>query len=152
MAKKTEAEKNVERQNLKNVYEPNIRAMKSQRDSLVSEIEHLKMQKIFLDSNIQTMDSQYLELKKVVDFASSKYSNYDDLEGKYMKHVRSETDSITAHGDTCLTKMNHAGMVATAAQEKLNKKIETLQSDLTNLIREISDAQIQFQIALNSII
>lgn len=152
MGKKTEAEKNVERQNIKNIYEPNIKAMRGQRDALVSEIEHLTMQKIFLDSNVQSMNEEYLDFKKVIDVATVKYSDYDALKGNFMKYVQSETEAITGHGDTCIGKMNHAGMVADVAQTKLDKKIENLRSDLTNLLREISDAQILFQNALNSIV
>lgn len=152
MGKKTESEKNVERQNLRNVYEPNIKAMRGQRDALVSEIEHLTIQKILLDSNVQTMDDQYLELKKVIDVATITYSSYDDLQGNYMDYVVTETEAITGHGDNCLKKMNTAGMVAKTAQEKLNKKIDDLRSDLTSLLRDLSDTQILFQNALNSIV
>jgi hypothetical protein len=152
MVKKTEAEKSLERQNIRNVYEPHINAMRKQRDTLVSEIEHLTMQKILLDSNVQTMNEEYLDLKKVVDIATAKYADYDELKGNFMKYVKSETEAITGHGDTCIGKMNHAGMVADVAKTKLDKKIEDLRSDLTNLLREISDAQILFQNALNSIV
>lgn len=152
MGKKTEAEKNIERQNIKNAYEPNIKAMRSQRDDFVSEIEHLTMQKIFLDSNVQTMNEDYLEFKKVIDNAALNYSKYDELQGNYMDYVTNETEAIIGHGEVCLAKLNHAGMVADIAQNTLNKKIEDLRSDLTDLLRELSDTQIQFQNALNLII
>lgn len=152
MAKKTEAEKNRERQNIRDVHEANIKIMRDRSSALVSEIEHLTMQKIFLDNNIQVMNEQYLDFKKVIDVAISKYTSYDDLKGNFMDYIESETEAITGHGDNCLTNMNLAGMIAETAQTKLDKKIEHLKSELTSLLREISDAQILYQNALNLIV
>jgi SMC interacting uncharacterized protein involved in chromosome segregation len=152
MAKKTEAEKNIERQNLRNVYEPEIAAMKNKKDILKSKIEYLSLQKIDLDNKLQTIGDEYLNFKAVIDQATIKYTDYNDLKGNFMDYVDTETEAIIGHGDICMSNMNLAGMVAETAVSELEKKIKQLQSDLDHLTTEISNTQILFDIVLSRIV
>lgn len=50
-------------------YEPVIANMRGQRDDLVTEIEHLKLKKIFVDQHINSFNTLYEKYSKTIDLA-----------------------------------------------------------------------------------
>ncbi|ALS36618.1 chromosome segregation ATPase [Enterococcus rotai] len=154
MAKKTEAEKNVERQNIKNVYQPEIRAMESKITSLTTKIEFLTMKKIFLDSNITSLDTNHGELRDLIDTSKNKFDEVDteDLKGNYMNGVNAQASALIGDGTTAKEAVKRAWDKGIKAQTKLDKKIETLRSDLSSTITDLTNTQFLFKQALNSIV
>jgi len=154
MAKKTEAEKNVERQNIKNVYEPEIKAMESKITSLTTKIEFLTMKKIFLDSNVTSLDTTHGEFRDLMDVAKTKFDEVDteDLKGNYMNGVNAQASAVVGDGKSAREAVKRAWDKSVTAQTKLDKKIETLRSDLSSTITDLTNTQFLFKQALNSIV
>ncbi|WP_086314734.1 hypothetical protein A5821_002348 [Enterococcus sp. 7F3_DIV0205] len=154
MGKKTESEKNVERQNLRNVYEPEIRAMEANITSLTTEIEFLTMKKIFLDSNVTTLDTTHQNFRDLMNTNKNKFNEIDteDLKGNYMVQVNAQASAVIGDGQSAREAVKRAWDKSIKAQTKLDKKIEKLRSKLSSTMTTLTETQFQFRQALNSII
>lgn len=114
MGKKTESEKNVERQNLRNVYEPEIRAMEANITSLTTEIEFLTMKKIFLDSNVTTLDTTHQNFRDLMNTNKNKFNEIDteDLKGNYMVQVNAQASAVIGMVNQQEKRLNERGTKA----------------------------------------
>lgn len=143
-------DKAKERQRIKDVYEPGIKALQKKQTKLATKIDHLKIQKIFLDSNVESLNKIAESFPTILTEKKEEFSNESNLKGNYMEYIKTESEAIIGHGENL--KITVASAEAERVQTTLNKKIEDLQADLTSTITDIQNSTFLFQQALNSIV
>jgi hypothetical protein len=143
-------DKAKERQRIRDIYEPGIKALQKHQTKVATQIDHLKIQKIFLDSNVESLNEIAEAFPTTLSLKEEEFSSSSSLKGNYMKSIESEVEAIIGHGKNL--QVRNSSLEAQRVQTTLNKKIEELQADLTSTITDINNTNFLFQQALNSIV
>ncbi|MBP2099118.1 hypothetical protein [Enterococcus rivorum] len=137
MAKKDKA---LEKQKIRNRYNPSITSLRSKRDRLVEEIERLKLKQISVEHNIVSFNSQYEEYGTMMDTADKNLKDPKSLKGNFMLNVNENMHlHILDKGFRVKKIMEDCQGRMKDGQKKLEEKIEELQSELNSTMIRIED-------------
>ncbi|MBO0424121.1 hypothetical protein [Enterococcus plantarum] len=128
----------LERQKVRDRYEPVIANMRGQRDDLVTEIEHLKLKKIFVDQHINSFNTLYEKYFKTIDLADKNLREKNSLKGNYMTDVKENMHLILEQGWRANRIIEDCELRMKDGQTKLNDRIDELQSQLSSTMTLIS--------------
>lgn len=136
MAKKDKAK---EKQKIRDRYEPRITSLRGKRDALVTKIEKLKQNKIFVDQHLVSFETLCKDYDKTMELADKNLRETKSLKGNFMTTVDENMFKILDNGWKANVIIVDCQGRMQDGQKKLDEKIEDLQADLTSVMTRIDE-------------
>lgn len=134
MAKKDTAKA---KQKIRDYYNPRITDFRDDRDALVTKIEKLKQNKIFVDQHLVSFDTLCENYDKTMEAADTNLRETKSLKGNFMTTIEENMFKILDNGWKTNVIMVDCQYRMQDGQKKLDEKIEDLQADLTSVQNKI---------------
>lgn len=134
MAKKDTAKA---KQKIRDYYNPRITDFRDDRDALVTKIEKLKQNKIFVDQHLVSFDTLCENYDKTMEAADTNLRETKSLKGNFMTTIEENMFKILDNGWKANVIMVDCQYRMQDGQKKLDEKIEDLQADLTSVQNKI---------------
>lgn len=134
MAKKDTAKA---KQKIRDYYNPRITDFRDDRDALVTKIEKLKQNKIFVDQHLVSFDTLCENYDKTMEAADTNLRETKSLKGNFMTTIEENMFKILDNDWKTNVIMVDCQYRMQDGQKKLDEKIEDLQADLTSVQNKI---------------